>query len=477
MLCFLGTINVLIAISTLVNSPHKKSAPPKAHASVPPVIPSQLPRVRRKDFDAYLKAIAPEWEQFERTFQNGQEGQADVFAAGLAEMETDTPASPRTPRFPRRSSIPSLDSVPSVFLGSSFDLSDPRTFAAVTEQRGGGDEEDPATLSHSLPLLEKLSHYADTIELHLIREISLRSSSFFAALTNLNELQTESTQCLERIRKLRGMLHEVDEGGAKKGLELVRLERKVKNLDDVKEGVKTMQNVGEMLGLARNLASGGEWDAALGLVDVMEGLWQRQEYQRQASESTQTKSNLKSPSRPSKRNSMLTAVPESIAEESEPGPSNPPKPPLPFIPLSSLNAFASLPEHLRTLTLEIASTLTADLVTVLRTDLLSQMDSPGKTGQEPTSDEIDAARAERLIMLRDRLRPIAQGLKRTNALKDSILKWTAVALVEIRSSIKKVSAFSVIQNPSLPCVKHLSSSEELEEDEKSPAAMADSERG
>lgn len=441
--CFLGAINVLIAISTLVNSPHKKSAPPKAHASVPPVIPSQLPRVRRKDFDAYLKAIAPEWEQFERTFQNGQEGQADVFAAGLAEMETDVPASPRTPRFPRRSSIPSLDGVPSVFFGSSFDLSDPSTFAAVTEQRGG-DGEDPAALSHSLPLLEKLSHYADTIELHLIREISLRSSSFFAALTNLNELQTESTQCLERIRKLRRMLHEVDEGGAKKGLELVRLERKVKNLDDVKEGVKTMQNVGEMLGLARNLASGGEWDAALGLVDVMEGLWQRQEDQRQATESIQTKSNLKSPGRPSKRNSMLTAVPESIAEESEAGPSIPPKPSLPSIPLSSLNAFAFLPEHLRTLTLEIASTLTADLVTVLRTDLLSQMDSPRKTSQEPTLNEIDAARAERLVMLRDRLRPIAQGLKRTNALKDSILKWTAVALVEIRSSIKKVCIFSVI---------------------------------
>lgn len=443
MVCFLGAINALIAISTLVNSPHKKSAPPKAHASVPPVIPSQLPRVRRKDFDAYLKAIAPEWEQFERTFQNGQEGQADVFAAGLAEMETDAPASPRTPRFPRRSSIPSLDSVPSVFFGTSFDLSDPSTFAAVTEQRGG-DGEDPAALSHSLPLLEKLSHYADTIELHLIREISLRSSSFFAALTNLNELQTESTQCLERIRKLRGMLHEVDEGGAKKGLELVRLERKVKNLDDVKEGVKAMQNVGEMLSLARNLASGGEWDAALGLVDVMEGLWQRQGDQRQATESIQTKSNLKSPGRPSKRNSMLTAVPESIAEESEAGLSIPPKPSLPSIPLSSLNAFASLPEHLRTLTLEIASTLTADLVTVLRTDLLSQMDSPRKTSQEPTLDEIDAGRAERLVMLRDRLRPIAQGLKRTNALKDSILKWTAVALVEIRSSIKKVCIFSII---------------------------------
>src|SRR6201999_2643166 len=107
--------------------------------------------------------------------------------------------------------IPSLESVPPVYFDSPFDLSKPPIFAKVIEQQEGQELADPSALSHSLPLLEKMSHYADTIELHLIREISQRSPSFFEALSNLQELQTESEQCLDRIARLRSMLQEVDE--------------------------------------------------------------------------------------------------------------------------------------------------------------------------------------------------------------------------------------------------------------------------
>ncbi|KAI5124293.1 hypothetical protein M0805_008901 [Coniferiporia weirii] len=454
------------AISTLVNSPHKRSAPPKAHASVPPVVPSQLPRVRRKDFDPYLKAIAPEREQFEKTVQAGREGQAEVFAAKLAQMDSEPPMTPRTPRLMQGTSLPPLETVPTVFFESSFDLSNARTFAAVTEQRDGDEgTRDPSALSHSLPLLEKLSHYADTIELHLIREISLRSSSFFAALTNLNELQTESTQCLERIRKLRGMLHDIDEGQAKKGLEVVRLERKLKNLGDVREGVKLVQAVGEMVGAARSLASGGEWDAALNVVEGIKGMWEGR-LQQQVESAPPTSSNLKSNTKLSKRNSMLSSVPESITEEgSSEHLNDPPQTQSKTIPLSSLAAFASLPDHLQSLTLEIATSLTSELVSVLKTDLLSQMSAPSSSVNPSKANagsaEVDAARSERLIMLRDRLKPLAQGLKRTNRLKDSVLQWTEVALIEIKTSVKR----------------HLPSLEDLEGDEQGSAATPSSERG
>ncbi|KAL5529345.1 hypothetical protein ACEPAG_5330 [Sanghuangporus baumii] len=446
------------AISTLVNSPHNKSAPPKAHASVPPVVPSQLPRVRRKDFDGYLKAITPDWEQFEKTVQPNQEGQTETFAAGLAEMESELPATPRSPQLGKGSSIPPLDSIPSTFFSRSFDLSDPGTFATVTEQDvRDGETPDPSALSHSLPLLEKLSHYADTIELHLIREISLRSSSFFAALTNLNELQSESAQCLERIRKLRGMLRDIDESEAKKGLELVRLERKIQNLGDVREGVKTMRNVTEMLSLAGSLASGGEWDTALNIVEELERLWNREEIQQLPTDSVEVQSSLKSPSVVSRRNSMLATVPESINEEPEPVVVHSPNPSPPVISVSSLSAFASLPEHLRALTSEIASSLTSELVSVLRTDLVNQMDSLIEANQESASDE---ARDERLATLRDRLRPQAQGLLRTKALKGAVSRWSTVSLVEIRTSMKR----------------HLSLSEELDE-EDSVAATRSNDKG
>ena len=77
------------AISTVLNHPHKRHAPPKAHSSLPSVPPADLPRVRRKDFDSYLKAITPEWEKYQQNSQLGKEGQAQIDAARFAIPEED----------------------------------------------------------------------------------------------------------------------------------------------------------------------------------------------------------------------------------------------------------------------------------------------------------------------------------------------------------------------------------------------------
>ena len=61
-----------------MNNPHKKSAPPKAHAAVPAVPPAELPRVRRKDFDAYLRAVGPEWDRFHKNVELGRSGAARI---------------------------------------------------------------------------------------------------------------------------------------------------------------------------------------------------------------------------------------------------------------------------------------------------------------------------------------------------------------------------------------------------------------
>ena len=79
--------------------------------------------------------------------------------------------------------IPSLDLVPPIFFEKTFNLGDPRTFAnvALLTPRDDSSFHDPFSLSHSLPSLEKFSHYADTVEQLLVREISLWSTSFFVS--------------------------------------------------------------------------------------------------------------------------------------------------------------------------------------------------------------------------------------------------------------------------------------------------------
>ncbi|KAL0946762.1 hypothetical protein HGRIS_012937 [Hohenbuehelia grisea] len=408
------------AISTVLNNPHKKQAPPKAHSSLPAVPPADLPRVRRKDFESYIRVIKPEWDRFERNTQLGREGAPQLDdpttpRASLVSGSENTPRSSSLPNPPGRS-IPPLDSVPPVFFRPNFNLGDPHTFRTVTEQGNSADWNsiDPSALAHSLPLLEKFSHYADTVEQHLVQEISQRSSSFFAALTNLNELQSESEECLDRIGKLRGMLRDVDEKCAKKGLGIVRKELRMRNLGKAKEGVKFVVGIVEMTGVARGLVSAGQWGEALNVIDNMDSLWRTQS----ASEGEQQVES----SRVNGSSAVLESISESLSEEDEITGRKLPN----TVPLSSLHAFSSLPEHLRVLTLEIATSLTTELVGILRMDLFERIKSSSDTSKKTLNQSLS-----------DRIKPLLQGLIRTKGVKDGILAWRDVALGEIRNIISQ----------------------------------------
>ncbi|KAF8512270.1 Vps54-like protein-domain-containing protein [Gautieria morchelliformis] len=413
------------AISTVLNNPHKRAAPPKAHSSLPAVPPAELPRVKRRDFEPYLASIADEWERFERSARIGREGAAQIDTAfpsvpeppptaalSAGPFTVDLPRTPRTPQLPPGKPLPSLDVVPSVYFDSSFDLGDPRIFALVTEALEGedGDALDPAAIAHSLPLLEKLSHYADVVEQHLVREISLRSSSFFSALTNLQELQVESRLCLDRVTKLREMLKEVDERTAKRGLEMVRLESRLANMDKVSEGVKVVKEVSDLVGVAGGLVRAGEWGEALGIIEELDASW------------------AAAPSPPEKDMDTQLSNGHALVEETH-------RP----IPLSSLQAFASLPAHLRELTLEIATSLTTDLVSVLSSDLHARTESSQGTDRANES-------------LRDRLRPLLQGLVRTHGVKAALGSWRDLVMVEVRGAVKR----------------HLPSSSDVDDDDGTP---------
>lgn len=478
-----------IAISTVLNNPHKKQAPPKAHSSLPTVPPADLPRVRRKDFDSYLKAIKPEWDRYERNLQLGKEGQVNGYGtppsreAPADDTDDDTTTSsladprqrsasnatpPGSPMPVQARVIPPLETVPSVFFEPNFNLGDARTFNAVTEQAsltsvttptqmntrlGGGsvaatDEDDPAdplSLSHTLPLLEKFDHYADTVEQHLVREISLRSTSFFAALTNLRDLQTSSTACLSRIQNLRQKLKEVDEGTAKKGLELVTVKRKESRIREVRNGVKQVEGVVEMMGALKGLVHAGQWGEALGVVEELEEMWDEP-----PEESPQ----------PSNGHRTTTAL-ETMAEEDELDPRDGSalhrqtnRPPAKTIPLSSLTAFGAVPTHLRALTMQIAASVSSDLVAVLKEDWLSYIESResdplkavlsnpsspnGTLSPNGNPVESEGRDPERDRGLKDRLKPLLMNLVRTKGLKEGILSWREVIMQELKALASQV---------------------------------------
>jgi vacuolar protein sorting-associated protein 54 len=411
------------AISTVLNNPHRRQAPPKAHSSLPAVPPADLPRVRRKDFDSYLRAISPEWDRFEKNNHLGREGVPQIGEPSTP--QASLPPEPVTPPFSAGKPLPNLNIVPPIFFEPTFDLGDPRTFSAVTEQIHEDDEtSDPSSLSHSLPLLEKFSHYADTVEQHLVREISLRSTSFFAALTNLHELQSESEQCLDRISKLRGLLRDVDEKSAKRGLQVVRKESKLRNLEAVREGAKVVNGVVDMTGVAKGLVSAGQWGEALGVIEGLEGLWT-------AETTPRAPGSIKTHLSPPLSRERDGQLPSSSSPSESSDAQSRLRGPLSSVPLSSLRAFASLPAHLRTLTMEIASSLSSEMVNILRVDLVDRMSSESPS---PTSDkQLDINQS-----LKDRLRPLLYGLVRTRGMREATLSWREVVMGEVQRVIKRV---------------------------------------
>ena len=427
--CVSGGMSVVLlimscaAISTVLNHPHKRQAPPKAHSTLPAVAPADLPRVRRKDFDSYLRAIAPEWERYERNRQLGRDGQAQLdhdLSTPRASLSSTIDISHASAKV-----IPPLNSVPPIFFDPKFDLGDPRTYGIVTQN-------DPLSLpstsangdmAEDSPLLDRLSQYADTVEQHLVREISLRSTSFFAALTNLQDLQAESEQCLDRIARMRQLLQEVDEQGAKRGLEIVRLESKLVNVNRVQDGVKTVSGVVEMAGVAKGLADAGQWGQALDVIEELERLWDSSEVVK--AEVGPNVVQLKP-----KQNGIhrLSSLPPTAEEDEE---VDGEKQLLPLkakqnIRISSLRAFASLPTHLQQLTLGIATSLSSEVVGALRIDL----------GERISGRHLDPNTVDR--NLRDCLMPLLHGLVRTNGLKEATLTWGEVVLGEIKGIIKAV---------------------------------------
>lgn len=265
------------------------------------------------------------------------------------------------------------------------------------------------------------------MEGHLVQEIQARSSSFFSALTNLNELQSESERCLRRIADLKATLTQIDEKGAKKGLELVREDAKIIRLKRLEDGVKLVKDVNEMRTIARGLAGAGEWSDALNVVENVQALM---DYKAPGS--------LSSESREAKR---LSTVGEEDANSLSISPILPPvdttkfPPALQNVSLRSLQAFASLPTELRTLSAQIASTLADEFSAVARQYLVLRTEN---------ALEIEANHEEEQI-IKERLSPFVVGMMRTgdNGLKDGLERWREMVMSEIRSAVKQVCNYNL----------------------------------
>jgi vacuolar protein sorting-associated protein 54 len=262
-------------------------------------------------------------------------------------------------------------------------------------------------------------HHADTLEQHLIHKIAYRMTPFFAALSNLQDLQAESARCLARVQSLRTQLTAIRENGTRRRLHGVHRKVRLAHLREVQAGVRAIRGVVETVGVVCGLVAGREWGVALDSIDDLHAMWNGVQA-------------LLTPV-PSPRG---TALP-SVAEEEPPGDEGATLQEVRRaetvlnIPLSKLKAFVALPSQLQMLTQEITSSLTSDLVAVLKTGLSERI----HLGRSSSDDHMG---------MTDRLHPLIQGLVRTRNLKESIVVWREAVLEEVQGIVQQVRLLTVV---------------------------------
>ncbi|KAI9696196.1 MAG: hypothetical protein M1820_008264 [Bogoriella megaspora] len=299
--------------SALVSSSQKQPT----SKDIPPVTLTNIPDIDTSTFTSYLSQVGPLFQAFQRSksepdsattiLKKNDTDKSDEFvdllekglrqstqpSAGPSRQNSLAPTpSSESPQPRRRSSggprrspltVAPLSTVPNVYFDDSFHLENPRTFDIVSErsevirqpEKSGANGSVTAgrkVLATNAILQEKLSWYMDTVEVHLIAAISTASTSFFAALGSLRELQQEAADSVVKIQDLRSDLNRLDREMALGGLKVIAMRQKRENLRKLGQATRQLQQVVDDVAIAEEMVEEGKWDIALAQIKGTEKL-------------------------------------------------------------------------------------------------------------------------------------------------------------------------------------------------------------
>jgi vacuolar protein sorting-associated protein 54 len=166
--------------------------------------------VTRSDFISYLTTVSDPFHRFDdiRKHATKEISGNDVDGAGAGEAL-----------------VACLREVPSLYFKEDFRLEEGATFRAACPF---------STFNENAVLQEKLSQYLDVVELHLVKEISLRSSSFFEAQGQLQDLNGKIVEGCARIRELKDTVQLIDS-------DLVESARQIQQLNGTRTNLLALQ--------------------------------------------------------------------------------------------------------------------------------------------------------------------------------------------------------------------------------------------
>lgn len=203
---------------------------------------SLLEDVQWEDFDPYIKRIGKRFKRHQR----------------LAHLNYD----PHTSE-PNFASIGNLEDVPEIFLRSEMSLNDRSTFSLVFP--GVGDKSDESRSSSRL-LQEKLSHYLDIVEVRIAKQVSMKSSVFFHAMTSQDTIMEEMSLASTNVKNLRKELSTLKLNLVDNSLKIMQLTKKKQNMQNVLDKLKLMSTVHKTQPMLQLLLGTQDYVAALDLI-------------------------------------------------------------------------------------------------------------------------------------------------------------------------------------------------------------------
>lgn len=272
------------SISALVNDPTRESSTSSllynsltyAMKTKPGVQKSNFKSVKFRDFELYLNTIGHVYADYAEAKTNDLVTMNDCAfgpATGTSDRSynsgSSSPAYSEDNSYLLNNQMASLETVPQVFFKDDFKLENPRIFdsiIAICENNVSDDTNDSLDRFTSQKLQDKLSHYLDIVEVHLVSEIAKRSAEFFTALSNIQSLQEKTRQFGERISTMKFKLEVLKQNQADRGLEIIELKQLRESLLKIHETMSTIQDIKSTQPTIQVLLNGGDYIGALDLI-------------------------------------------------------------------------------------------------------------------------------------------------------------------------------------------------------------------
>ncbi|WCJ24438.1 Vacuolar protein sorting-associated protein 54 chloroplastic [Euphorbia peplus] len=333
-----------------------------------PLIPNKAPSdLSRSDFQPYLSSISDSYSRFEdiRNHSSNEEISSFENIGGQGEAL-----------------VACLREVPALYFKEDFALEDGPTFLAACPF---------SNLSENVGLQEKLSQYLDVVELHLVKEISLRSNSFFEAQGQLQDLNGKIVEGCHRIRELKETIRLLD-------TDLVDSARHIQDLNGTRSNLLILQHklrvilyVNQALSALKLLVASADCAGALDVTDDLLHLLDGDE-------------------------------------------------------LTGLHCFRHLGDHVSTSIDSINSVLSAEFVRAAIHDagdtdvvILSRAKAKASISSNGRNDDVKLDEEE-TSSFRDRLLPLAVGLLRTAKLPSVLRMYRDTLTADMKTAIKTAVA-------------------------------------